>query len=450
MIINSKGITINFGGTRSDVDDSRTVVARIYGFPDDSPKEPIDREMVVPAGESVAQELPFGLYHVALTLPSGRIIQRSVTIDADADESIRFFEDFAPRGGFSLQEGSGRDGQALLAQSAAASGNTSGPDYDRAMTVAADAHRRAMAARPIGKSATRSRRSAIEPDLPLPPAHPLLSLEQGLDPGTAAEPPAVAPGGAVEPVELHGNSALWRIAHGDPQPPTRATRRWARIALPDGRVELASLPLPWFCSAINEFSPAEVLVDPARRAGAASTVAVRDARLAGLLSYLDRGQAGAAKAMLEALENDNVIEQTIYDKMANPLAACAAAYVGLAVYDPGEREQWDHWLENCMARFPGIPDAAIVHARRLVLRPTGEADNARAAASLRAACAAGVPFFSTGVLLLREMLLQLSGDHPDLETLADKAGRIAGRVDPGQAFTVLRYAAPRAARGAKA
>ena len=442
MFVSPTGIKISFAGTRGGDDDSRPVVARIFGFAANDADQPISREMVVPAGQSVEEKLPHGLYNVQLTLPTGRIIQRNVTIAEDTNESFRFFEDFAPGSGFSLQEAGTRGDKARLADAAVASGNTSGADYDRAMRRVVDAHAHDIGPQASAKGRTFRGGSPAAP-VPRSPAQPQLSLEQGLDPATTGEGSS---GALVEPVETFGDSALWRIAPGDTAPPTRTTRRWARIALPDGRVELASLPLPWFCSASNTHAPAELLVDPAREGGAATTVAVRDTRLAGLLAYLDRGQAGAARPMLKELERDDLIRGTIFEKMVNPLAACAAAYVGLAVYDPAEREQWDQWLGNCMSRFPDIPDAAIVHARRLVLRPADGADNDRAAAALRLAMAAGVPFFSAGVLLLREMLLQLCADHADLETLADKAGRIAGRVDPGQVFTVLRHAAPRKAK----
>jgi hypothetical protein len=205
-------------------------------------------------------------------------------------------------------------------------------------------------------------------------------------------------------------------------------------------VEIASLPLPWFCVGTASFAEAEILVDPSKVEGAATRVAVRDERLSSLLAFLDHGQAASAGPMLEALESENLIERTIYDKVNNPLAACAAAYVGLAVYLSGEREQWDGWLGNLANRFEGVPDAAIVHARRLILRPTPGEINPEAAQMLRRACKAGVPYFSAGVGLLREMLMQLSPDFPDLEPLAGNAARLAARVDAHQIFTVLRYA----------
>ena len=439
MFVRPTGIAISFAGSAGGDDDSRPVVARIFGFAaGDEDGEPIMRDMVVPAGELVEEDLPHGFYNVQLRLPSGRILQRNVTIDEDSHETYQFFEDFAPSAGFSLQESAGRDGQAVLAEAAAASGNTSSVDYEQALTKSA---RQAADKRTISRDLRRFRVTPENEHDPSPPRHAALRVHQGEAPALDAAP-AWESDVVVDAAELRGDAALWRIAFASDAPPQGATRRWAKVDLCDGGVEVASLPLPWFCPAGGEFSAAEMLVDPSR-VGAATTVAVRDSRLAGLLAYLDRGQAGAAKPLLEQLENDDVIRDAIEGKRSNPLAACAAAYVGLAVYDPREREVWDHWLGNCMTWFPEVPDAAIVHARRLILRPTGPGDNAQAADALRRASAAGIPYFSAGVALLREMLTVLTPDHPDLAPLAEQAARLSSRVDPGQAFTVLRYAPPR-------
>ena len=433
MMVSPSGITISFGGAEGG-DDSRAVVARIVGFPAEG-SGLINHEMVVPAGQSVQQLLPEGLYNVQLTLPSGRIIQRNVTINKDSNELCRFADDFPPGAGFSLQESVNRSDGEILANAAVASGNTSSDDYSAALRRVSD------------MAATDPRHDhlkyIIQPDNassigePTPPQR--ARLMQGI--GSLDQVAGAMPDWALlEPKSQHGDTALWRVPHLQEAPPEPANRQWARIELPNGGFEIASLPLPWFCTDSGDFSPAEVLVDPARTAGTATTVAVKDRRLAGLLAFLDRGQAIAARPLLAELERENLIEETIGDKLRNPLAACAAAYVGLAVYAPNEHERWDAWLGNCMTRFPTIPDAAIVHARRLVLRPTGPSDNARAADALRRAFAAGTPYFSAGVLLLREMSILLSADHADLKALAREAGMLAGRVDASQAFTVLRYA----------
>lgn len=424
MMVTPSGIAISFAGSADGRGDSRQVVARVYGFAQGNEDgDPIVREMVVPAGEAVHQDLPHGLYNVQLRLPSGRVLQRNVTVNQDSQETYRFFEDFAPGAGFSLQDAVGSSGEQLLAGALASS---------------------AM----LGSDATTSiapgtTSGSVEPAFPLTQTA-TLSIHIGDEP--ALEEPAEWTDPAVDSDELSANAALWCISYESEEPPVRCRRRWARITLPSGAVEIASLPLPWYCPRGRVYESAKVLVDPARTQGAATTVAVRDARLAGLLAYLDRGQASMAKPLLEQLEHDDVIKEAIDLKQGNALAACAAAYVGLAVYDPRENEVWDPWLANCMSWFPDIPDGAIVHARRLILRPTGREANADAAEALRKACRAGIPYFSAGVALLREMLLVLSTDFPDLTPLADRAGRLAGRVDPSQAFTVLRYPSSKWAR----
>jgi hypothetical protein len=431
MMITPSGITINFGGTPGNGDDNRSVIARIAGFAYGDERA-VSCEMVVPAGQSVEQELPRGLYNVQLTLPSGRLIQRNVTIEDGNFETYQFFEDFAPGAGFSLQESVGRTDRDILETAASASGNISSSIADAPRPRGIGRRARNFSSKSLGDGANRplERRTTLQ----------LWSGQVDVANNAPPEGPNVA---RLEPVVRHGDSALWRIESNVLLPADGDTRRWARVALPSGVIELASLPLPWFSGKDCLFSAAEVLVDPARSEGASTTVAVRDAALSGLLSFLDRGQASSAGPMLQQLEDDDVIEQTISSKMSNPLAACAAAYVGLAVYPPGARERWDEWLGNCMTRYPAVPDAAIVHARRMLLRPTSISENSRAADALRLAFASGVPFFSAGVLLLREMLLLLSADHADLKPLADKAGVAAGRVDTSQVFTVLRFAGPR-------
>lgn len=435
MMLRPTGITISFGAS-SEGEGSRPVVARIMGFANEG-REAVRYDLAVPAGESVEQELPHGLYNVEVTLPSGRIIQRNVTIDEDTNETYRFFDDFAQADDFSLQESVGRSDDIILADAAISSGNTSKVDHDAAVARADEVARTALRTRSLKSSSRNFGGQGRPPDVS-PPQTANLYYRIGAFDWDEPDLPVAPDWTMIEPDRRAGDSALWRISPDGNASHQATHRHWVRIELPNGRIELASLPLPWFCSSNNEYSPADLLVDPSRSI-ASTTVAVRDRRMSGLLAFLDRGQASAAAPLLAELEKDDLIEEMIFAKMVNPLAACAAAYVGLAVYPPDAHERWDAWLGNCMHRFPDIPDAAIVHARRLILRPSGPDDNDQAAEALRAACKAGIPYFSAGLLLLREMLALLGPDYEDLKPLADTAAGLVARVDPGQAFTVLRY-----------
>jgi hypothetical protein len=443
MMITPTGITVSFGGDSSGLKESRPVVARIFGFPEGE-EEPITHKMMVPAGQSVEQLLPKGLYNVELTLSSGRIIQRNVSIREDSNETYQFFEDSSGQAGFSLQDAVSQSSGRILAEAAAASLSP------ETTTIAPVPQVLPPSPAPggLGSLIRRFRKSAPTIASPSPTDdHALtatrLALRNGWNPASSLEAPSDMGWANHEPYERLGARALWRITHSSDQPPEASARKWARIERPDGGVEIASLPLPWFCAGDHKFAHANILFDPNRIVGAATTVAVDDSRLSGLLAFLDQGQAGAARPLLEALERNDVVEDTIYSKMTNPLAACAAAYVGLAVYPADQHERWDEWLRSCMDRFPAVPDTAIVHARRLILRPTRSGDHVLAANALRIACASGVPYFSAGVFLLREMLLQLSSEHADLGAFAADVGHLAGRVDSSQIFTVLRYAPPR-------
>ena len=239
MFIKPTGIAISFAGSADGSGDSRPVVARIFGYAaGDEDGEPILRDMVVPAGEMVEEDLPHGFYNVQLRLPSGRVLQRNVTIDDDSHETYRFFEDFAPSAGFSLQESAGRGargGQAVLAEAAAASGNTSSDDYADALVRSA----RQVADKRVPSRDLRRLRAFPEPDdQPAPPRHARLQLLEGEAPALD-DMPVWGPQPDAPAVELRGDSALWQFTanHG-------SERLWARVALPDGGIEIASLPLP--------------------------------------------------------------------------------------------------------------------------------------------------------------------------------------------------------------
>lgn len=228
---------------------------------------------------------------------------------------------------------------------------------------------------------------------------------------------------------------LWRLERDNKVPLTRSI---GLASDGEGGFELLSIPAPWFCVAGHSFSPIDILVDSSICGAAKSSIAVHDKGLEGVLAYLDRGRLAAARPLVEELDRSNAITNAIEGKMDNPLAACAAAYVGLAIFAPGESERWDGWLPNLMNRFPEIPDAAIVHARRIVLRPGTTEENAEALAALKQAYRAGLPYFGVGVQLLREMLTLFPGDKNAEAMLAAVAG-VASRVDQNQMFTVLRY-----------
>lgn len=241
--------------------------------------------------------------------------------------------------------------------------------------------------------------------------------------------------GRQKPVLVRDGAAIWRL-HSDAHETTG--RSFALIDL-GSAYELASLPMPWRCVGRGTFSAIDLAVDTTLGGRAATSIAVHDQAIDALLSYLAPGQIRALGKVMEVFETEGLIEQIIADKAANPIAACAAAYAGLALFEPSQQERWDSWLPNLMDRFPWLPDGAIVHARRIMLRPHSQDPSAALIETLRKAVAAGLPYFGVGLQLLRDMLQVASVEHDDAKALLAQIAPAAARLDPRQLFTVLRF-----------
>lgn len=407
-------------------------IAHIAGVSDDGNRVQVPAVTVGDEG-MVEQTLEPGIYNVQVTLPSGLVLQRTVDIEDQKEVQMKLG---ASRRGkrdpeFSLQEYvRGLDVSDILEQAQSYT-LTNAP-----LTGGVDAFTMGSAGSGRSRSKRRSRtRSAPRPNRARVKLTDLPDMGEGLAlwKQLAQPPERLWKDGKTQRATRHdGETSIWQIPRG-------AGRQWAALIVPGGRRELASIPLPWNDVRTMESLSAELLVDPARKGRAASSLAIADSALFGLLAFLDHGRGASAAPLLKGLDDDGIIENTIYEKGNNPLAACAAAYVGLSYYAPAERERWDHWLQNCMTRFEHIPDTAIVHARRVMLRPLSSDERAQLPEFLLKACRAGVPYFSAGVHLLREMLTLCSGENGELDEYRAAVERVAARTDYSQVFTVLRY-----------
>ncbi|HEX8061671.1 MAG TPA: hypothetical protein VF535_00475 [Allosphingosinicella sp.] len=247
---------------------------------------------------------------------------------------------------------------------------------------------------------------------------------------------------ARRPSSTEDGVPTWRQRWRGSQDTTEVRRRRWGYAEMDDEVALASIPLPWFD--IDSGNPVEVDLwhRETMDGDARMTLRVADPHLEGLLEVLRHGRLGVARAIVDGLERGNTIDRVIYAKVRNPLAACAAAYVGLAIFDPAEQERWDSWLPNIRNWFRWLPDGAILHARRIMLRPRDRAETEQILPALKEAFAAGIPYYSAGLQLMQEMMGVYCNDE-ESEEMAGKVNRIASRLDTAEAFTVLRYSKER-------
>ncbi len=242
------------------------------------------------------------------------------------------------------------------------------------------------------------------------------------------------------------------------------------LALEDdtGIRSLAVLPVPWIYAKLDDSRagqvvPIEILLrEPTPGSCFAEgpvqpVISVDDSEVSGLLGYLGGRDLQSAEAVLTPAV------QWLYEKVMNPFAAVAGAYVLLAANGlrGSPSNEWKGWIANLANMFEWLPDGSIQLAW-LKLNSIGpEVDSAsdgaarvdsivkEARALLLHALGAGTPLFGVGVRLLVDALTlvanheELRGEHKSLKGTATAralmlARWLSRRTDPTQPFTAVR------------
>jgi hypothetical protein len=173
------------------------------------------------------------------------------------------------------------------------------------------------------------------------------------------------------------------------------------------------LPIPW--REIEQDGEARIeallrhtIVDPNMSSGVDAgyrlSVVVRSPLVGSVIGYLGRGNLPAAATILKKARG------MLFEKMANPLAAAAGAYVLLNTEQSEERDDWHRWVRNLMNWFPWLPDGAIQHAWVMLHYYNDKNGIVEARANLLAGYRRGLPLYSKGVSLLLEGLTLLAND----------------------------------------
>ena len=408
---NSLGTTIRHG-----------VVARIQGLTGSDKDVPWSRDVVIPAtrDKGLEVDVPAGRYRIQALLPSGEILQRDALLKEGEAETVSF-ESHSPREWLSWQQfdGARLSSVDLRAEFAA---------------PATDVQVRRLDTRPSPDAAAAG--FLDMPPMPGPAQWKAASARR-LDEVVAGWQPAK--GLQPTPSIREGRVSLLSFRAIQEPPP----RQWIAVRAQDV-ASLIAIPSPWRDESFNPV-PMELMLesgDGSRRS--TGTLTVRDATLGGLLAYLGQGRLASARTLVLGLNSEGLIARAIEEKGRNPLGACAGAYVGLAVFEPGEEEIWDRWLPNLMSWFPWLPDGAIVHGLRVFKRPGGSRELKSLRDILGTAYGRGIPYFTAGVLHLRDLLDVLAseeaGKDDAVREMLSTVSSIASRLDPAQTFTTLRYA----------
>jgi len=255
--------------------------------------------------------------------------------------------------------------------------------------------------------------------------------------------------GAPEPQE--GIDLIARLKQL-PQPPDDAGSkypRWMSFST-DGKIDLASVPWPWWGARNDEGGEIRVVFDRIRASAVDRNrpgrlnVSVIDQRWFGMLEFLASGRLNYTKDMfsqiIEKEHPDELFDPdlALYGKVKGPLVATAGAIVLVAGAESTGEQRWDPWIRNLSQWFPGIPDGPILLGCRRVSRAKSLVDLENAFNDLREGVDRGIPYFSGTIQMLSVNLAQIGSDLPAADELRRFISPVSTRVDPEQAFTVIR------------
>lgn len=172
------------------------------------------------------------------------------------------------------------------------------------------------------------------------------------------------------------------------------------------------------------------------------STSVDDPYFGPVMNYLALGRKEDAATSL-----GSVPVNMLFDKLENPFAAAAGAYVLVDDLEIGTTPSpsWRQWITNLANWFPALADGAVLEGR--ALQRTGEED--AALGRFLEAFDRGMPLFAEGVRLLLEGLLSYQsepGDRVDRATRSVR--RWASWLDPREPFTTLDLPLPVASHAA--
>jgi hypothetical protein len=434
-------LRVNLSFRGEDLAGGTTVVANVYPCNRDWKGL---RDILIPAGDTVKPKrievLP-GRYVVEVVMPSGKLLSEEAEV-ADGQEVTLSIDDWdSPHESHSWQYFSGNlePGEVYRSSSTVPRPrSTSSRHFD---LLAADAD-----VDPLGEPVLREEHLATPAIYWVPDSRTdgwsferLNQLSKNMTQADLQQIGAlVAEGEPVripQPTESDGTSHLYRFDRSGPKTtesvghfPTGARQFLVVTGATDAY--LVTLPNRWMDVHQNEVL-VEVLVN-ARQSptGSPVGVTVRDRAVGAGLAYLAGGALSAARRVFED------VEQMLYGKVTNPLAAAAGAYVLVGTETDRSPKPWHNWLNHLRSWFGWMSDGSILWAVHALRTADTEAQVDQARAALVEAYWRGVPFYTLGLSWLIDSLSDFPEDDECLRML-NEVRRLSWRVDTRQPFVVL-------------
>jgi hypothetical protein len=209
--------------------------------------------------------------------------------------------------------------------------------------------------------------------------------------------------------------------------------------------QFSVLPVPWGLVDLSGEASVEALVLQAGTTeggvdgldqGFRLSIVVQEKLFGSLIGYLGAGRLPAADTIARSALG------MLYEKIQNPLAAAAGAYVLLGNPESDRPEYWHDWVRNLMKYFPWLPDGAILYGKVLLGHSRDQNNLKQARDCFLEGFRRGLPFFSKGVGFLLDGLSRVDNDarrkaEPDepVEAALKVVRDLALRTNVRQPFT---------------
>jgi hypothetical protein len=207
------------------------------------------------------------------------------------------------------------------------------------------------------------------------------------------------------------------------------------------------IPVPWRLPDWSDEADVEGLVQtnlpldkssPGLDQGYRLSIVVKDDLISSMIAYMGSGKLDAASAIAQHARG------LLFEKMGNPIAAAAGAYVMVALWDPGGRNYWHYWVANLMNWFPWLPDGAILYAWVLLKSDRSRETLSESRAALLEGFRRGLPYYSMGVRMLLDGLtlfhdnaMRAGSKDIEVEKTLKVVRRLAMRTSRKQVFTSI-------------
>ncbi len=412
----------------------RGVIARVIPL---DRRSPTKRNVILPIGDAedtTKVDVVPGKYLVQATLPSGSVLMKEVDVEAGHDVALLLDADRSPHEHLSWQHLSKHS---RVFERYAENGRLASNQPELAAKFGHSPRILERAPHPwnweafsplVSGSSTRSSPTTIA------------DIATAFEAGGSGGPIAARPGDEAD------SYIMSVVSHMDMSRDLERPLYFAVVERGE-TIDVVSLPLPWMMGQwgkSRQYNSAHFDLAVPRHPSDPVSATVRDSRFGTMLAYIANGALPTAAALFAS--GDAV--ELLMDKLANPFAAVAGAYVLIETETtPTKHKEWHDWLDNLAKWFPWLPDGAVLAAWHRLHRDDDPATAKEAIEWLRVALHRGLPVFAPVLRCLNDALTMVV-DDPDMECedLAETArvvGRVAGRTCQGQPFTVLRFGGAR-------